>query len=72
MTIRGDNFSNGVKVIGPAGVYFDGLVRVNATSITATASTSMTAKRGTTKALTVLNGRSGGYGAVDFAPVSVN
>ena len=36
VTITGTNFGPGVKVVGPAGVVFDGVVRVNDTTITAT------------------------------------
>ncbi len=72
VTITGSNFLPGVKVIGPSGVVFDGVVRVSATSITATASTSTTARRGTGKSLTVMNGRSGGYGSTTFDQLTVN
>ncbi len=71
VTLRGTNFTPGVKVVGPSGVVFDGVTRVDATTITATASTSTRAVRGTTRVLTVINAKSGGYGSSTYGPLTV-
>ena len=69
--LQGSNFTPGVKLVGPTGVFFDGVTRVDATTITATASTSTTATRGTNRLLTVTNAKSGGYGSSTFGPLVV-
>ena len=71
VTVTGTDFAPGVKLIGPSGVVFDKVVRVSATSITATASTSLTAPRGSNKVLTVTNPRSAGYGSVNYSGLTV-
>ena len=71
VTVTGSDFAPGAKLIGPSGVVFDQVVRVSATTITATASTSATAPRGTNKILTVTNPRSAGYGSVNYSGLAV-
>ncbi len=71
VTITGSNFAPGAKVIGPAGVVFDGVVRVNDTTITATASTATTAELVTNKSVTVVNPAARGYGRGVIGGVSI-
>ncbi len=71
VTINGTNFGPGVKLIGPSGVVFDSVVRVNATTVTATASTASNAALGVNRTLTVVNPRSSGYGSILYKQLSV-
>ena len=62
VTFTGTNFGPGVKFVGPTGVIFDGVSRVNDTTATVTVSVASDAPLGSGKAITVINPRSRGYG----------
>lgn len=62
VTILGSHFANGASVVGPAGVTFSNVIVLTQGTITATMRVDLSASRGNSLPITVLNPASAGWG----------